>query len=68
MCVVFEVTTATMVMKAVCVLKGAGDTSGTVYFEQEVRFKMSEETLFLFNDLVHGDFSNNLVRAYACQC
>ncbi|XP_056267718.1 superoxide dismutase [Cu-Zn] [Pseudoliparis swirei] len=24
-----------MVMKAVCVLKGAGETSGTVYFEQE---------------------------------
>lgn len=26
-----------MAMKAVCVLRGAGDTSGTVYFEQEVR-------------------------------
>ncbi|XP_035998950.1 superoxide dismutase [Cu-Zn] [Fundulus heteroclitus] len=24
-----------MVLKAVCVLKGAGDTTGTVYFEQE---------------------------------
>ncbi|XP_008331462.1 superoxide dismutase [Cu-Zn] [Cynoglossus semilaevis] len=24
-----------MVLKAVCVLRGAGDTSGTVYFEQE---------------------------------
>uniref|UniRef100_A0A8D0ADT9 Superoxide dismutase [Cu-Zn] n=1 Tax=Sander lucioperca TaxID=283035 RepID=A0A8D0ADT9_SANLU len=24
-----------MVVKAVCVLKGAGETSGTVYFEQE---------------------------------
>uniref|UniRef100_A0A4W6FX51 Superoxide dismutase [Cu-Zn] n=1 Tax=Lates calcarifer TaxID=8187 RepID=A0A4W6FX51_LATCA len=24
-----------MVLKAVCVLKGAGETSGTVYFEQE---------------------------------
>lgn len=37
-CVIFEVTTATMVLKAVCVLKGAGETSGTVYFEQEVRY------------------------------
>lgn len=29
---------AKMVLKAVCVLKGAGETSGTVYFEQEVIF------------------------------
>ncbi|CAG00454.1 unnamed protein product [Tetraodon nigroviridis] len=35
-CVSFlEVTTAKMVIKAVCVLKGAGETSGTVYFEQQ---------------------------------
>uniref|UniRef100_A0AAQ4QL57 Superoxide dismutase [Cu-Zn] n=1 Tax=Gasterosteus aculeatus aculeatus TaxID=481459 RepID=A0AAQ4QL57_GASAC len=26
-----------MVVKAVCVLKGAGETTGTIYFEQEVR-------------------------------
>lgn len=25
-----------MVLKAVCVLKGAGETNGTVFFEQEV--------------------------------
>lgn len=26
-----------MVLKAVCVLKGAGETTGVVHFEQEVR-------------------------------
>lgn len=37
-----------MVLKAVCVLKGAGETTGTVYFEQEVK-----PLVYLF----HADFS-----------
>lgn len=55
-----------MAMKAVCVLKGAGDTSGTVYFEQEVSRQASQETLSLFN--LYGRFSNHLVQASACRC
>jgi hypothetical protein len=27
-----------MVLKAVCVLKGTGDVTGTVFFEQEVMY------------------------------
>lgn len=49
-------------MQAVCVLKGAGDTSGTVYFEQEVSCQVS----LSFN--LYGHLSNNLVQASACRC
>lgn len=59
--VVFQGTTATMAMKAVCVLKGAGDTSGTVHFEQEVSCQASQETLSLLN--LYGHLSNNRVRS-----
>lgn len=55
-----------MAMKAVCVLKGAGDTSGTVYFEQEVSCQASQETLSFFN--IYGRLSDNLVQASACRC
>ena len=29
-----------MVLKAVCVLKGTGEVTGTVFFEQEVMYNM----------------------------
>lgn len=43
-----------MVMKAVCVLKGAGETAGTVHFEQEVGYYTLKETRMLFNVLRIG--------------
>lgn len=40
-----------MVLKAVCVLKGAGETTGTVYFEQEVKplvYLFHADLVFIF--------------------
>lgn len=34
-----------MVLKAVCVLKGTGETNGVVNFEQEVKFCIKALTL-----------------------
>lgn len=60
-----------MVLKAVCVLKGAGETSGTVYFEQEVRRAVVFiviNVLFVILGKLPGDLTCILLGALAHEC
>lgn len=58
-----------MVQKAVCVLKGTGETTGVVHFEQEVR-----RTALLLREEIsiqtkqHGGLSCILMVALALRC
>lgn len=65
----FETTAKKMVLKAVCVLKGAGETTGVVHFEQEVR----HTALLLQGEISiqtkqHGGLTCILMVALALRC